>query len=182
MSKPSEENKLAPTNDPYVKPVVQKDMECLFGETLMLFSKCIHNGKEYKPFYGIGIVYRVVRGEKKDFVYVRFGCFQNVKVRLVVVDHNHARRQTLTLKRGQCCQIYGISRYYTDYINLNGKRVKGIKLGLFATAINGWYVPTMLDIKKMPTNEDVVRPTDKEENLMENFDALLDEFYNGDDE
>lgn len=170
--------------EPYVKPVVAGTMEYLFGESLMLFGWQKYHGKKYRPFYGVGVVYRVVKGEKQDLVYVRFGPFNTTKTRLVVVYHNHARRQTLTLKRGQCCQVYGVCRYFTTDIKLNGKDTKGLKLGLYATAIQGWYVPTMLDIRRLPTNEDIVEPTQNEKQYLENMDELLNEFMtgNGDEE
>lgn len=170
--------------EPYVKPVASGTMEYLFGESLMLFGWQKYHGKKYRPFYGIGVVYRVVKGEKQDLVYVRFGPFNTTKTRLIVVYHNHARRQTLTLKRGQCCQVYGVCRYFTTDIKLNGKDTKGLKLGLYATAIQGWYVPTMLDIRRLPTNEDIVEPTQNEKQYLENMDELLNEFMtgNGDEE
>lgn len=170
--------------EPYVRPVAAGTMEYLFGESLMLFGWQKYHGKKYRPFYGIGIVYRVVKGEKQDLVYVRFGTFNTTKPRLVVVYHNHARRQILTLKRGQCCQVYGVCRYFTTDIKLNGKDTKGLKLGLYATAIQGWYVPTMLDIRRTPTNEDIVAPTQNEKQYLDNMDDLLNEFMtgNGDEE
>lgn len=170
--------------EPYVKPVAAGTMEYLFGESLMLFGWQKYHGKKYRPFYGIGVVYRVVKGEKQDLVYVRFGPFNTTNTRLIVVYHNHARRQTLTLKRGQCCQVYGVCRYFTTDIKLNGKDTKGLKLGLYATAIQGWYVPTMLDIRRLPTNEDIVEPTQNEKQYLENMDELLNEFMtgNGDEE
>ena len=170
--------------EPYVKPVAAGTMEYLYGESLMLFGWQKYHGKKYRPFYGIGVVYRVVKGEKQDLVYVRFGPFNTTKTRLVVVYHNHARRQILTLKRGQCCQVYGVCRYFTTDIKLNGKDTKGLKLGLYATAIQGWYVPTMLDIRRLPTNEDIVEPTQNEKQYLENMDELLNEFMtgNGDEE
>ena len=170
--------------EPYVRPVTAGTMEYLYGESLMLFGWQKYHGKRYRPFYGVGVVYRVVKGDKQDLVYVRFGPFNTTKTRLVVVYHNHARRQILTLKRGQCCQVYGVCRYYKDDINLNGVKTKGLKLGLYATAIQGWYVPTMLDIRRTPTNEDIVAPTENEKQYIENMDDLLNEFMtgNGDEE
>lgn len=165
-------------NKPFVQPVLEGNMEYLHGESLMLFGNQTYHRRVYRPFYGIGIVYRVVKGDKFDLLYVRFGCFQNVKTRLVVVWHNHARRQTLTLKRGQCCQVYGICRYFTTEIELNGVKTKGVKLGLYATAINGWYVPTIMDIRKMPANEDLAQPTEKEQALQRTFDDILNDFLN----
>ena len=165
--------------EPYVRPVAAGTMEYLFGESLMLFGWQKYHGKKYRPFYGVGVVYRVVKGDKQDLVYVRFGPFNTTKTRLVVVYHNHARRQTLTLKRGQVAQVYGICRYFTESIEINGRKAKGVRLGLYATAILGWYVPTMLDIRKMPTNEDLVEPSEKEKDIQETLENVLDDFLNG---
>lgn len=162
-------------------PSTWGDMEYVMGESLMLFGWQKYHGKRYRIFYGVGVVYRVVKGDKQDLVYVRFGTFQTTKTRLVVVYHNHARRQTLTLKRGQCCQVYGICRYFsTEYTDLKThEKGRRVRLGLYATAIQGWYVPTMLDIKKMPTNEDLVAPTKKEQEIQKTFEEVLDDFLNG---
>lgn len=167
---------------PFVQPSLNGTMEYLFGESLMLFGNQKYRGKNYRPFYGIGIVYRVVKGEKQDLVYIRFGCFPSVKTRLVVIYHNHARRQTLTLKRGQCCHVYGICRRFTTDITLNGKKTKGVRLALYAIAIQGWYVPSMMDIRKLPTNEDLVDPTEKEKEIQQTFEDVLNEFMTGNGE
>ena len=163
----------------YVVPTSSGGMEHIFNESLMLFSYSKYKGKNYRLFYGIGIVYRVVRGDKQDLIYVNFGIFKNRKPRLVVAYDNHARRQTLTLKRGQICQVYGLCRYYSTDIKLNGRKGKGIRMGLYAKGILGWYVPTMLDIRKMPVNDDIVEPSEKEKDLEKNFEDVLNEFLNG---
>ena len=166
-------------DEPYVKPTLSGTMEHLKDESLMLFSYSMHNHKRYRMFYGIGVVYRVVKGEKQDLLYVNFGIFKEKKTRLVVVYDNHSRRQLLTLKRGQVCQIYGLCRYFTTDIMLNGQKTKGVRLGLYAKGINGWYVPTMLDIRKMPINEDLSDPTEKEEEIQQTLEDVLNEFMTG---
>ena len=170
------EEELQKDNSEYVQPTIAGSMEYLYGESLMLFGWQQYHKKRYRPFYGIGVVYRVVKGEKQDLVYVRFGCFQSTRTRLIVVWHNHARRQIMTLKRGQCCQVYGVCRYFSTKVNINGEEKKGLKLGLYAIAIQGWYVPSMIDIRKMPTNEDLVDPTEKEKDLQKTLESVLDEF------
>lgn len=162
-----------------VHPTMGGTMEHLQDESLMLFSYAYHNKKRYRLFYGIGKVYRVVKGNKQDLIYINFGAFKENRTRLVVAFENHARRQVMTLKRGQVCQVYGICRYFTTKIKLNGIETKGVRLGLYAIAINGWYVPTMFDIKKMPTNEDLVDPSEKEQEIQETFEDVLDDFLNG---
>ena len=178
MSKTKEEL----SDETLVHPTMGSCIDILKDESLMLFSYAWRNKKRYRLFYGIGKVYRVVKGEKQDLIYVNFGAFKENKRRIVVAYENHARRQVMTLKRGQVCQVYGICRYFTTKIKLNGLETKGIKLGLYAIAINGWYVPTMFDIRKMPTNDDLVEPTEKEENLMDTFEDVLDQFLKGDED
>ena len=75
-------------------------------------------------------------------------------------------------------------RYFSNEVSLNDKKVKGVRLGLYATAIQGWYVPTMLDIRKLPINEDLVAPTEKEEEIQSTLEDVLNEFLsnNGDEE
>ena len=165
--------------EPYIAPSITKEMECMNSESLMFFSYATRKQKKYRMFYGIGIVYRVVKGDKQDLVYVNFGLFKEKKTRLVVAYDNHARRQILTLKRGQVCHIYGLCRYFTTDVEINGIKAKGIRLGLYAKGIQGWYVPTMLDIRKMPINDDLVDPSEKEQELMDKFDDVLNEFMTG---
>ena len=166
-----------------INPTLNGNMEHLKDESLMLFGYCTNNGKKYRLYYGIGRVYRVVKGDKMDMVYINFGLFRGHMTRVVVVHDNQARRQTLTLKRGQMCQVYGLCRYYqTKVKNKKGEEVSGTRLGLYATAIQGWYVPTMLDIRRLPKNEDIVSPSQNEERFMDNMDDLLNEFMTGNGE
>lgn len=165
-------------DDDFILPQFSGYMEHTNEESLMFFSYAKHNKRSYRLFYGIGVVYRVVKGEKIDMVYINFGIFKSIKTRVVVTYDNHARRQLMTLKRGQVCQVYGLCRYYKTDCEINGEKKKGIRLGLYAKAILGWYVPTMLDIKKMPINEDLVNATEGEKKLEETFEEVLDSFLN----
>ena len=167
------------SEEPYVVPTFTGTMEHTKDESLMLFSYSMYDNKKYRPFYGIGVVYRVVKGEKSDLIYINFGLFKEHKTRIVVAYENHARRQILTLKRGQVCQVYGMCRYFITDIEINGVKSKGVRLGLYAKGIQGWYVPTMLDIKRLPINDDLVSPSEKEEDLQQTFEDVLNEFMNG---
>jgi len=168
--------------EPYIAPTFSGTMEHLKDESLMLYSYSMHNKKRYRLFYGIGKVYRVVRGDKQDLIYINFGGFREHKTRLVVAYDNHARRQTLTLKRGQIAQVYGVCRLFQQETTVNGVKAKRIRLGLYAMGLLGWYVPTMLDIKKMPINEDLETPTEKEEEIQQTFEDVLNEFLTGESE
>lgn len=161
-------------------PTFTQDLEGVAGESILLFGKAKKGRKVYRLFYGLGVVYRVVKGERNDLIYINFGLFSNLNTRLVVAYDNIARRQVLTLKRGHVCQVWGVCSYYnTEFQTKDGEKRKRLRLGLFAKGIIDWYVPTMMDTRKMPTNEDIEQPTDKEEALQEIFDDILDEFMNG---
>ena len=74
--------------------------------------------------------------------------------------------------------------FYAAYERLVEKEIKGemkkvVELGLYAKGILGWYVPTMLDIRKMPVNDNLDIPKgddlDKEEQMVD----ILDQFMSG---
>lgn len=162
-----------------IKFVKNAFMENVLNESLMFYNFGYHNEKRYRLFYGIGKVMNVVKGDKVDLVYMKFGAFDETLVRLVVVYHNHARRQIMTLKRGQYAQVYGLARYFRQKIERDNKTYMKLKIGLYAIAMQGWFVPTMLDIKKMPTNEDLIIDPDKNaKHDMEMFESVLDQFLN----
>lgn len=176
-----EKKELTQKNEDITSVIKTGGMEYVFGESIMLFSHQMYHHKKYRPFYGIGKVIRIVKGEKADLLYVRFGIFETVHSRLVVVYENTARRQILTLKRGHCVQVYGMCRYFTtEFTDVTTKeRKKRIRLGLYASSLIGWYVPTMMDVRKMPTNEDLVAPSEKEKEIQQTFEDVLNEFLTG---
>ena len=180
MAKKISEELAELTKDDVIAPTINGIMNYSENESLMFFGYSKHKGKLFRLFYGIGIVYRVVKGEKQDLIYINFGMFKEHNRRVVVAYENHARRQTLTLKRGQVCQVYGICRpYLTEFDDIaTGEHKKRVRLGLFAKAFSAWYVPTMLDIKRLPTNDDLVEMSEKEKDLANTFDDVLDEFLN----
>lgn len=173
------------TNKQFVLPDFDGTMEHLKGESIMFFGWNELNGRKFRPFFGVGKVYRVVKGDECDLVYVNFG-MQGIErehtPRLVVCYDNHARRQTLTLKRGQHATIFGISRFYTKKITTKSGEQKEItNVSLYATGLQGWYVPTMLDIRKMPKNDDLVNPSEWEESIIHEETDILDMFFKGED-
>ena len=167
------------TSKDYILPTYDGTMECVKGESIMFFGWQERKKKQYRQFYGIGVVHRVVRGNECDLIFINFGVFNDHWTRLVVAHDNHARRQTMTLKRGQVCQVYGICKYYTTEKEIKGEMKKVVELGLYAKGILGWYVPTMLDIRKMPVNDNLDIPKgddlDKEEKMVD----ILDQFMSG---
>lgn len=160
---------------------LSKTLSYVSGESLILYGWQKYHHKPYRHFYGIGKVFRVVKGDKQDLLYMRFSVLPTYKPRLVVVYENMSRRQILTLKRGQWCQVFGICKCFTaEFTDLKTKeKKKRVRMGLYASGINAWYVPTMIDIKKLPPNEDLVAPSEKEQEIQETFEDVLNEFLNG---
>lgn len=163
----------------YLLPDYDSTMQCLKGESLMLYGWDELREKKYRPFFGIGIVRKIVKGEKGDMVYINFGMSIRHFHRKVYVYENHARRQILTLKKGQVCMIYGVCLYQTRKRTINGERKKVLDVVLFATGMQGWYVPTMVDIRKMPTNDEILNPNEEEFEEEEIAKDILDQFMEG---
>lgn len=153
---------------PYADNIVQS----LSGESIMVFGLTEYMEKSIRPYYAIGVVYKIIKGEKFDVVYCNFGYGRCI--RPVCVFDNHSRRQIMTLKKGQFCQIYG---YMKHYIYKDKKGIDKNRWIFYARAIQGWYVPRAVDIKRNPNNDIVEMPKDDENNLI-NF---LDQFENKDD-
>jgi len=163
----------------YIVPTYDGTMECVKGESIMLFGWQEKNKKQYRQFYAIGVVHRVVKGNECDLIFINFGVFKDHRTRLVVAYDNHPRRQVMTLKRGQVCQVYGICRYYTTQKEIKGEMKNVVELGLYAKGILGWYVPTMFDIRKMPTNDNLDIPKGDDLEKEEQMVDILDQFMNG---
>lgn len=126
-------------------------------------------------FFGIGKVFRVIKGEEFDLAFIEFrptSINNHPLTRTVIVKNNHPRRQLLTLKRGHFCMVYGfaylISREDTDKDNVK-KYWK--KWQLYAFALQGWHTPTMFDIKRMRDNNE----TDEEK--FEDMSELQQGFF-----
>ena len=177
---PDYKEELSKANEDNAPPVATKLLTHIPNESVVLFSHTKYSDKRYRLFYGIGIVYRVVKGEKCDLIYINFGLLKTRKPRLVVVFENHARRQIMTLKRGQVAQVYGLARFYEMKKQVDGKEQKSLKFGLYAKGLQGWYVPKSFDINKL-NNEDLVEPTEKEKDLMNEFEDVLDQFLKGEE-
>lgn len=150
-----------------MQPVNQIKDECI-----MLFN----DSTNMKQFWAHGKVYKIERGENFDLVNVK--CGFNARVREIIVTDNHARRQILTLKRGQYGTFYGQCRIYIVELE-NGKKVP--KWHFFAYDIMGSYVPTMFDVKKREKNIETGEEVNYIDNLMESkveyFDGVLNQIF-----
>ena len=154
----------------FVVPELSGIVEHIRGETLMHFGVCKINKINYRQVWGVGRVRRISKGDKFDLVYISFGIEHKWK-RIIVID-NFARRQIMTLKRGQICQVYGVCRYFTTDVKLKGQQVKGQRLGLYAKGIQGWYVPKVMDIINVDPN-DVEELTKENESKIDFIDKLI---------
>ena len=116
----------------------------LSGESVMILP---HTFRKMAHFMGIGLVMKISRGNEFDVVNVRFG-IQN-KIRPIVVRDSKARRQLITLKRGQYGIFYGVAQL-TSFKNENYKDQDRYykQWSFFALALQGMFVPKMFDIKK----------------------------------
>lgn len=147
-------------------------MEAESGKSLFWFG-CYKENKEtgiYRKFFGVGKVYRVAHSEKFDLVYMQFGVDEALTV--VLVYENRARRQTLTLKRGQYADVYGFGCYNLFKVK-GGKKVRFWRY--FGLALKPWYVPTQIDIKRNDLEKDIEKTTENE-NEIYNGDEILEMF------
>ena len=110
---------------------------------------------------GIGLVDKVVGGDKYDIVYMNFGS----TTRAVVVWEYNARKQIATLSRGKYAMMYGFIRVLK---NDAGKR----RAVLYARALQGWYVPTAYDVKKKYKDFQFDKEDDNDSNFKEFLDDL----------
>lgn len=159
------------------KPYIGLPVTTLNDEMLYIASGKTHN------FTGDGLVMKISRGEKFDIVTVMFGI--GVKYRDVVVTHTRARRQILTLKRGQWARFGGMARLYQEKTKPKEgyKSVLYKKWYLFAYFLQGYYTPKMFDIRKRQEDIDngeeidYIDPLDKDKETQ--VDMVVQDIFNG---
>lgn len=127
-------------------------------DSLFMFGKI---KKDFTKVMGIGLVDKVVGGDKYDIVYMNFGS----TTRAVVVWEYNARKQIATLSRGKYAMMYGFIRVLK---NDAGKR----RAVLYARALQGWYVPTAYDVKKKYKDFQFDKEDDNDSNFKEFLDDL----------
>lgn len=109
------------------------------NESVWLFGK--DRESNYTLACGIGLVKGISHGKEFDIVYMDFGRGSDWRfLRKVIVMKNTARRQIYTLKINQYAWFYGAFARLT----IDGH----ITEMFYAKALQGWYVPKSLDIKK----------------------------------
>jgi len=137
----------------------------LANESICMFPLFHKNNVAY--FFGIGLVMQISRGNEFDLVNMSFTAMGN-KIRPVIVAGNNARRQLLTLKRGQYALVYGVAKKeWNKSADPNFKPVYYAKWRLYAYMIQGMYVPKMFDYKK--NEEDIANGIEENQ-----FDEMTD--------
>lgn len=129
---------------------------CKYGEDLEFLGG--HDKGRATMFKGMLLPFSIEHGENFDILEGKFGL--SGRRRQIIVSHNQARRQLLTVKIGQYCEVFGEARLYRKEVTKpDGKVVHPTFWGLYAMAINGWYVPRMFDVKKR--EEDIASGEEK---------------------
>lgn len=123
------------------------------NESIMTFGQVQYGTNKYRQFFAIGRIYKIVKGDTVDCLWVNFG-IEN-KNRCVICNKNFVRRQISLLKRGWYCEFYGLMKIMFVKKKIGTDEEKNVPMWvLFANALNPWYVPRTMEIKK-EINEDV---------------------------
>lgn len=112
---------------------------------------------KYYQFKGDGQVIKISRGEKMDIIDVKFGMLN--KIRHIVVINSLARRQILTLKKGQWGHFYGQAKLVS--FPTKDRKHMYPQWCFSAYIVQGYYVPKMFDVKKL--EEDINNGEEKEQ-------------------
>lgn len=129
----------------------RKQVRCFPHETLMIYDNDKFGNDSYRFVRGTGTVYKIIKGDKFDLVYIAFGRTPHE----IIVANNIPRRQLLTLKKGHLCEFYGKFRFMT---NKNGNK----QIVFYALGLMDWFTPIAADFKKVELEA-------KETNLYENM-------------
>ena len=123
------------------------------NESIMTFGQSKYGDNTYRQFFAIGRIYKIVKGDTVDCLWVNFGI--ETKNRCVICNKNFVRRQISLLKRGWYCEFYGLMKIMFVKKKIGTDEEKNVPMWvLFANALNPWYVPRTMEIKK-EINEDV---------------------------
>ena len=154
----------------------------LGDSNILIFGKPI--GK-YHQFKGIGQIIRISRGNRMDIVGAKFGMFD--KVRDIVVSNSVARKQILTLKRGQWAEFYGHAKLLKFWDSKYKKYYP--QWCFYAYCLQGQYVPKAFDMKKLEedinngeeTNQIDELDKDREKMFQDAIDGLFGEKVDSED-
>lgn len=146
----------------YIVPDIRNLVRCFRSETLFIFGVDSQNTK-YRWCLGVGRVCKIKQGENFDLLYLNFG---RKYAREIIVQYNHARRQLLTLKRGQLATFYGKFKIYADE---QGQK----HTVLYAIGLQAWYVPKAMDIKQMDLETFEKVKLEEEKSMINLIDELV---------
>lgn len=150
-------------DEEYVVPDIKNLVRCFRSETLFIFGIDSANTK-YRWCLGVGRVCKIQQGENFDLVYINFG--RNY-AREIIVQYNHARRQLLTLKKGQLATFYGKFKIYRNEQNQ-------IRTVFYAIGLQAWYVPKAMDVKAIDTDAFDKIEKEQEKEMLEKINKLLE--------
>lgn len=155
-------------------PNIDTIVEHSENESVLFFGHINSKGKTFRQFWAIGAVVRVLRNETYDLLIIKFGDH----CRKVVVADNHARRQLLTVKSGEYAQIFGVAKAVRNkYTTKDGEYKDYIKYYFYALAIQGMFVPSLVEIKrkKMKIDDKTVADYDIENEENKSYIDFIDE-------
>lgn len=146
----------------YIIPDISNLVRCFNSETIFIFGIDSQKTK-YRWCLGVGRVTGIKQGENFDLLYLNFG--RNYS-REIIVQYNHARRQLLTLKKGQFATFYG---KFKMIINENGKK----QMILYAIGLQAWYVPKAMDIRQIDLDAYEKLQQEQETSMLNLIDELI---------
>ena len=150
-------------DEEYIVPDIRNLVRCFRSETLFIFGIDSANTK-YRWCLGVGRVCKIQQGESFDLLYLNFG---RKYAREIIVQYNHARRQLLTLKKGQLATFYGKFKLYK---NEQGQT----RTVFYAIGLQAWYVPKAMDIKAIDTDAFDKIEKEQEKEMLEKIDKLFE--------
>ena len=150
-------------DEEYIVPDIRNLVRCFRSETLFIFGIDSANTK-YRWCLGVGRVCKIQQGENFDLLYLNFG---RKYAREIIVQYNHARRQLLTLKKGQLATFYGKFKLYK---NEQGQT----RTVFYAIGLQAWYVPKAMDIKAIDTDAFDKIEKEQEKEMLEKIDKLFE--------
>lgn len=149
-------------NIEFFVPNIANTLKGSSNESLIFFGRS-HYEQRYNVVLGVGRVRMIKTSEKFDLVKINFGRRYS---RLIIVKDNHARRQIYTLTKGQLAWFYG---YYATFKNEKGE----LESVLYAKGFQGWYVPKVMDIRKIDSD----LPQELDESEQETMQQMINDLF-----
>ena len=142
---------------------------CRKGESIIYFGRIAKN-QTMQVCFGIGEVIDIQIGNKFDLITMNFGLHYN---RQVFVKWNDARKQILTLKKGEYATFFGFRKDYYRPKKKDEKYQKA-EVYFFAKQLQGWYVPKAMNRKSYDPKE-IEKMTQETESKLNFIEELVRE-------